>query len=84
MLMRDVLLLYSRGGHGDYANEFSVTRTRPHRLYRIVNYVWDLIIIYKRTLNTLNIRNTLFCQKYWIPSSNERFDYFSHFHEYKS
>ncbi len=25
--------------------------------------------------------NTLYCQKYWVTNSNERFDYFSNFHE---
>ncbi len=28
--------------------------------------------------------HTLYCQKYWVPPFNERFDYFSNFHEYKS
>ncbi len=27
---------------------------------------------------------TLYCQTYWVTPSNERFDYFSDFHEYKS
>ncbi len=42
----------------------------------------------KTTLNSEfkshNYENTLYCQKYWIPPSNERFDYCSNFHEYKS
>ncbi len=35
-------------------------------------------------IKELQLFNTLYCQKYWHPLLMIRFDYFSHFYEYKS
>ncbi len=47
-------------------------------------YIKNNILIIKILIFIHLYIYTLYCQKYWVTPSNERFDYFSNIHEYKS